>query len=119
MAALIPPETVCGHSVPTILFDTGDDRYLLFWIGLANSLVVDFVIRKKVRLHITYTVLDSIPFPRDLAQTRVTDEIIERVYKLCAVGIQMEQFRENGRKNLDLPNSDSNCLMSDFSARAT
>ncbi len=94
LATLIPPQTVCGHSVPTIIFEGGSAHDLLLWIGVANSLVMDFVVRKKVRLHMTYTVLDSLPFPRDFEQTPSSLEIARRVCLLCAFGPEMSDFRE-------------------------
>ena len=55
---------------------------------------MDFVVRKKVRLHMTYTVLDSLPFPRDFEQTPAAAEIAKRVCALCAVGPEMSSFCE-------------------------
>ncbi len=36
----------------------------MLWLAVANSFCVDFLIRKKVALSVSYTVLDSVPFPR-------------------------------------------------------
>jgi N-6 DNA Methylase len=94
ISALIPPETVCGHSVLTILFEEGGMRDSLLWIGIANSLAMDFIVRKKVRLHMTYTILDTLPFPRNLIETNGTNQIVRRVYALCAVGKEMDGFRQ-------------------------
>ena len=101
ISALIPPETVCGHSVLTINFYEGGMRDSLLWIGIANSLAMDFVVRKKVRLHMTYTILDSLPFPRDLTKTSGADEIVRRVYALCAVGKEMDGFRQGAQDLFD------------------
>ena len=35
---------------------------LLFWLAVANSFVMDFIVRKKVSLTMTYTIMDSLPF---------------------------------------------------------
>jgi hypothetical protein len=64
VAALIPPGAVCGHKVPTITFEDGWEWAYMPWLAVANSFAVDFLLRKKVALTVSYTVLDSIPFPR-------------------------------------------------------
>jgi Eco57I restriction-modification methylase len=64
IAALIPPGTICGHKVPTIVFPDGWEWFYMIWLAVANSFSLDFLLRKKVALSVTYTVLDSMPFPR-------------------------------------------------------
>ncbi len=64
IAALLPPHTICGHIVPTILFEEQRSQWrLLYWLAVANSYVVDYIARKKVSLHMSYTVVESLPFP--------------------------------------------------------
>ena len=103
VAALIPPETVCGHKVPTILFDRGGPEDLLLWIGVANSLTMDFSVRKKVALSMSYTLVDSLPFPRDHVATPAARAIIGRVYALTAVGPEMAEFRGTVAELPDFP----------------
>lgn len=94
IAALLPSNCISGHSVPTIEFLNGDLRHFLLWLGLANSFAMDFLVRPKVSLHMTYTVLDSLPFPRDVENTPSAMEIIRLVASLCAVGPEMADFRK-------------------------
>jgi len=93
IAALIPPNVIGGDSVPTIVYSPSNLPYTLLWLGVANSFAMDFLVRPKVSLHMTYTVMDSLPFPRDIEQTPSADEIIRRVCALCAVGPEMKNFR--------------------------
>jgi hypothetical protein len=93
VAALIPPLTICGDKVPTIIFGLNVRDYLL-WIGTANSIVMDFLVRKKVSLKMSYTVMDSLPFPRNYDQTPAAKEIAKRACSLCAVGPEMDEFRQ-------------------------
>lgn len=93
IAGLLPGHIVSGHTVPTIEFSDADMRYLLLWIGIANSFAIDFLVRTKVSLHMSYTIMDSVPFPRDFANTPAADAIARRVCALCAVGEEMEAFR--------------------------
>jgi len=94
IAALLPGGSVSGHKVPTIEFLRGDDQDLLLWLGVANSLAMDYLARKKVSLTMSYTIMDSLPFPRDFDTTPSADEVARRVCALCAVGPEMEAFRE-------------------------
>ena len=65
----------------------------MLWLVVANSLTMDFIVRKKVALKMSYTIMDSLPFPRDWATTPAAREITERVFALCAVGRDMNDFR--------------------------
>jgi hypothetical protein len=75
IAALLPAASVSGHTVPTIEFDDDRPENLLLWLGVANSFAMDFLVRPKVSLHMTYTVMDSLPFPRDFGKTPAAVEI--------------------------------------------
>lgn len=94
IAALLPGASVSGHSVPTIEFHNAGLESLLLWLGVANSFAMDFLVRPKVSLHMTYTVMDSLPFPRTFAETPAAVEIVRRVCALCAVGPEMQAFRD-------------------------
>jgi hypothetical protein len=94
IAALLPAACVSGHKVPTIEFTKGDNFYTLLWLGIANSLTMDYLVRKKVSLTMSYTIMDSLPFPRDFASTESAGEIARRVCSLCAVGPEMAGFRQ-------------------------
>jgi hypothetical protein len=96
-AALIPPEVICGDKVPTIILSS-DPRDHLLWLGVANSVVMDFLVRKKVSLKMSYTIMDSLPFPRDFSNTPSAEAIARRVCALCAVGDEMEAFRSQAVK---------------------
>jgi hypothetical protein len=64
-ATLVPPGVICGDTVPTILFDSSHEWMYLPWLAVANSFVMDWFTRKKLSSpHLTFTVLDSLPFPR-------------------------------------------------------
>ncbi len=98
IAGLLPGRVVSGHTVPTIEFSGADIQNLLLWIGVANSFAMDFLVRTKVSLHMSYTIMDSLPFPRDFANTPSAAAIARRVCALCAVGDEMEAFRAEAVK---------------------
>lgn len=93
IACLIPPNSVCGHSVLTLLFEPhGYEWYLPFWIAVANSFAMDFVIRSKVALNITITIMDSLPFPRPEAVDERAHEVVERAMRLICTAPEMVPF---------------------------
>lgn len=91
VAALIPSGVVCGHKVPTIVFEGGGALDYALWLGLANTFVMDFLARMKVSLSMTYTVLDSLPFVRSLEPEDVAF-VARRVARLTGAGAGVAQF---------------------------
>jgi hypothetical protein len=91
-AALIPPRVVCGHSVPTIVFEPADHRLMMLWMGVANSFVLDFLARKKAANHMTFTIMDSLPLPRTFNGTPLELCIASRALRLAATGPEMAEF---------------------------
>lgn len=90
MSALIPSGVICGNKVPTIIFE--NEQQLLFWLGVTNSFVFDWAMRRIISTTINYFLLLSIPLPRipidgDLAQT-----IINNTRKLSS--LKDEFYRE-------------------------
>lgn len=93
VVALIPPNTICGHKVPTICFQEGGfDWYMLVWMAVANSYSMDFVARKKVSLSLAYTILDSFPFPRLDRDDQRARSLVSRSLRLTCTGPEMVAF---------------------------
>jgi hypothetical protein len=64
LAARIPNGVVCGNKVPTLAFREGEaDREDLF-LALANSLVVDWMLRRIVTTTVNFFLLDTLSVPR-------------------------------------------------------
>lgn len=101
MASFIPPNVVCGHSVPTIVFDPVDVRLMALWLGVANSFTADYLARKKGALHLTFTIMDSLPLPVVYdEESAIHREIASRALRLGAVGDEMIPFWKEGRRSL-------------------
>lgn len=65
LASLIRPEAVCGNKVPTCVFQPEDRFFLhLYWIGIANSFVLDWLMRKKITITLNFFHWLQMPFPR-------------------------------------------------------
>ena len=89
VSAVIPPNVLCGHKVPTLSFEPRDDLLTLLWVGLANSFCVDFLARQKVALTMSYTILDSLPLPRQFRNTHVEVVIAGLAARLACAGPEM------------------------------
>ena len=80
MCAIIPEDVVCGNKVPTIIFpndETGDLIYL--WIGIANSFVFDWMIRRIISTTVNFFLLYSVPIPNIPIDSELSRRIIENV----------------------------------------
>ena len=86
VAAMLPPGVVAGDKVPTIVLDGGTAADYMLCLAAANSLVVDFVARRKVSLKMSYTILDGLPIPRRaLRDDGPTREIVDLAARLTCV----------------------------------
>lgn len=92
VAALIPPQVICGHKVPTILYPEDAEWVYPLWLAAANSLCMDFLARKKVTLTMALNVLDSLPFPRLHPGDQVLDEIAPIALRLTCTSPEMTPF---------------------------
>jgi hypothetical protein len=77
LVARIPSGTVCGNKVPTLSFPAGGaDREDLF-LALANTLVVDWVLRRLVTTTVNFFLLDSLPLPDVDSRSAAGRELID------------------------------------------
>ena len=65
LAAVLPGGVASGNKVPTCRFDPVDDpRLHILWVAIANSLVVNWLIRRRISTTLNFFHLYGIPFPR-------------------------------------------------------
>lgn len=79
IAALVPPNVICGDTCPTLRFPDGYEWAYMPWLAVANSFSMDFLARRKISLHLKYTQMDSLPFPRFL----INDEFVMKAAPLA------------------------------------
>lgn len=75
LVARIPAGVVCGNKVPTLVFEDGLARADLF-IAVANSLVVDWVLRRLVTTTVNYFLLKTLPLPTIVETTEVGRQLV-------------------------------------------
>src|SRR6185312_13314505 len=64
------------------------------------SFAVDFVVRKKVALKMSMTLMDSLPLPRVFNNTPTERAIALRSMRLTATGPEMDEFLRKGAAEL-------------------
>lgn len=86
MSAVIPPNVVCGNKVPTLLFpnDTSGDIIYL-WIGITNSFVFDWMIRRIISTTVNYFLLFSIPMPAISVDSNLAKKIVQKTKQLSVM----------------------------------
>lgn len=94
MAALIPPNTVCGDKVPTIEFDPPDPALMMLWLAVGNSLAMDFVVRMKVALKMSMSLMATLPFPRRVVAGEPAARAAAAATRLGCVGPEMDGMRD-------------------------
>ena len=62
--------------------------------GLFNSLVVDFIIRKRVGLHATMSIVYELPIPRLKESDKYFSEIVQRVAKLLCITPEYDELKK-------------------------
>ncbi len=63
LAALLPANCICGNKVPVLRIQDGTIEDQLLWLAYANSLVVDWIMRRFVSTTINQFFWQNIPLP--------------------------------------------------------
>ena len=82
-AAFVPEGCVCGNKVPTLLFASEDAAML--WLGLANSFVFDWVVRRYITTTINFFILENLPLPRIGLNDKLAQKVIDGVRRIVAL----------------------------------
>ena len=79
-AAFVPAGCACGNKVPTLLFD--DDDAAMLWLGVANSFVFDWIVRRYITTTINFFILENLPFPSINLESVLAQSIIGCVRRI-------------------------------------
>lgn len=93
LAALIPGLCVCGNKVPTLEFDSEVLRLHLIWIAVANSFVVDWLVRRRISTTLNFFHWEQIPFPRIDPDTEIGERLAVAAAKLCMIDASSDHMR--------------------------
>lgn len=92
VAALVPPNVICGDKAPTISFPPDVEWAYMPWLAVANSLCLDYLARKKIALKMAFSILDSLPFPRWTEDDPVARRVGELALRLSCTGPEMTAY---------------------------
>jgi hypothetical protein len=88
LAALIPAGFPCGNKVPTVRFDSDDSRLPFLWLAVANSFVIDWIMRRRVSTTINFFHWKMTPFPRLSLDDPRSRMLWTSAAKLCSINSQ-------------------------------
>ncbi|PAW70201.1 MAG: hypothetical protein B9S35_15430 [Opitutia bacterium Tous-C5TDCM] len=93
VSTLIPPNTICGHKVPTLVFDQHHEWAYLPWLAVANSFAMDWLSRTRLTAPtMSFTLLDSLPFPRPAFTDQIVKDVAPLVLRLVCTAPEMTAF---------------------------
>ncbi len=103
MSAIVPPGVVCGNKVPTIVFpgDIGEDRLFLF-VGVTNSFVFDWLLRRVLSTTVNYFLLFSLPMPNIDISGTLAQRIVALTKSLSNMGNEFYTGDEMGKIRAEL-----------------
>lgn len=89
MSAIVPPNVVCGNKVPTIRFlGENSDEHMYFWLGITNSFVYDWFVRRIISTTINYFLLFSTPMPNVDIDDWLARDIINKSKELSEMHLE-------------------------------
>lgn len=99
LCALIPADAACGNKVPTLSFDGGGNTTHLVWLWMANSFIIDWLLRQRISTTINFFYWHQTSMPRLSAES--VGSITALVDALTHEPAQNEGDRANRRAELD------------------
>ena len=92
-AALIPPEVICGHKVPTILFPQNQQWAYMPLLAVMNAFATDWLARAKLTGAVmSFTTVDSLPLPRLALNDPRTEVLAPLALRLTCTGPEMTPY---------------------------
>lgn len=82
LAARIPANVVCGNKVPTLNLKDQNPESADLFLALANSLVVDWVMRRLVTTSVNFFLLDGVPLPPISSRSAIGRELAQLARKV-------------------------------------
>ena len=83
VSALIPPGAACGNKVPTMDFADDLDGFVsAAFLGISNSFIFDWLVRRVVSTSINFFILRSLPMPAVERTSSVWRQLVGAVHRL-------------------------------------
>lgn len=83
MSAIVPENVVCGNKVPTVIFPKDTSGQLIYlWVGITNSFIFDWMIRRIISTTVNYFLMFSVPMPSIDIESETAKRIVMLTKKL-------------------------------------
>lgn len=84
LASLLPANCICGNKVPVLRLRNCTPEDELLWLALANSLVVDWIMRRFVSTTVNHFYWQNMPLPAKGAHPAAQALVVEAARRLSA-----------------------------------
>ena len=77
MSCILPAGVACGNKVPTILFENSSNgKRELLWVGITNSFVYDWLLRRIISTTANYFMILGVPMPEITIDSESAEAVI-------------------------------------------
>jgi len=83
IAVLLPPEVVCTHIAPVLIWSKGTVSDKTYVLGILSSRICDWYARRWVEIHLTFSIFNYLPCPRVSSDDPLYKEMIEAAGRLA------------------------------------
>ena len=94
IACLVPPMVALVHTAPTLLRRSGDEADEAYLLGFLSSIPFDWYARRWVELHLSFSLLASMPVPRPARTNPVRQRLTELSARLAAVDSRFDDWAQ-------------------------
>jgi hypothetical protein len=82
--ALLPPEVVCVHNAPVLVFPKGSQSDVAYVLGILSSRICDWYSRRWVEVHLTFSIFNCLPCPRVPSTHPLYKELVAAAGRLAS-----------------------------------
>ena len=84
-AVLIPPRVVVQDGASLLIWDTGDEKYEAYALGMLSSIPLDWYSRRFVEVNMNFHILKALPVPGPARDNPLWQRVVALAGRLAAV----------------------------------
>ncbi|MDW8027626.1 MAG: hypothetical protein RMK94_04455 [Armatimonadota bacterium] len=97
--SVIPSCTPCGNTVPTVVIEPEHCELALLWSAFGNSVIADWLIKKRIKDHLNFFVMSQLPMPRISPDEGLGCELVVLAARLNCVIPELAELWEEVAKH--------------------
>ena len=90
LASAIPKSLWSGHSMAAMLSYPGESEVHLCWIAVANSFLIDFLLRQKISTNMSFYLVETCPLLRPSLQSTTLCQLFEAAARLVSITPELQ-----------------------------